>query len=181
MNQKKIILGSSVLVLGYFLMKSFLKNQSTSNTELVLEESDFECPLNKTNDPDYYEKYQERKKAYNKANPLAGLSFGFYRNPYSMGKTFAEHESAYNSPSFSMTEDCSKEEQEQFLNKTKIAISNLELIGKKGLIKPMMNPTGRKLMAKQMGTFDPNKNYSRECGTEVCWVYSNNTKMWKKE
>ena len=60
MNQKKIILGSSVLVLGYFLMKSFLKKQSTSNTELVLEESDFECPLNKTNDPDYYEKYQER-------------------------------------------------------------------------------------------------------------------------
>ena len=80
-----------------------------------------------------------------------------------------------------MTEDCSKEEQEQFLNNTKIAISNLELIGKKGLIKPMMNPTGRKLMAKKMGTFDPNKNYSRECGTEACWVYSNNTKMWKKE
>ena len=45
----------------------------------------------------------------------------------------------------------------------------------------MMNPTGRKLMAKKMGTFDPNKNYSRECGTEACWVYSNNTKMWKKE
>lgn len=181
MNKKKIIFGSSILILGYFLMKSFLKKQSTSNTELLLEESDFECPLNKTNDPDYYEKYQERKKAYNKLNPLAGLSFGFYRNPYSMGKSFAESEFAYNSPSFSMEEDCSKEEQEAFLDRTKIAINNLELISKKGLLKPVMNPTSMKLIAKKMGTFEPNKNYNRICGTEVCWVYNNNTKIWEKQ
>jgi hypothetical protein len=181
MNKKKIILGSSILVVGYLLMKSFFKKQSTSNTELVLKESDFECPLNKTNDPDYYKKYEERRKAYNKANPLAGLDFGFYRTAHSPNKSFAEAEFAYNSPSFSMTEDCSKEEQEQFLNRTKKVISNLELIGKKGLLKPIMNPTGMKLMAKKMGTFDPNKNYSRICGTEVCWVYNNNLKIWEKK
>lgn len=172
--KKYIIAGVFLLGGAYFLRKltkgELTKKNNADVQDFIQEEQGLifggeKCPIDK----DTIEQQRKIREMRNKMNPLQSL----------MGGT------TYTAPQypFEWDELCTKKQISDFTTSLQDASKNLMEIANKGLMPPMLSPQVTINLAKKFGrgagAFDPNRDYSVSCGTEVCWKWDG--KRWIKK
>lgn len=166
MNKTKIILGGAFILGGYWLIKNFLNKKIEVEKPKI--ETGFDCPLNEMSEEELKKSNEERER-FIKNDPV----FGAFK--------YAEWK-AKSTPYWNPQIDCTPEELEDWNKRFEKGMQKLADKGKRGLVPPMLTPFAQKLIEDKFGGgSNPNKDYNRWCGTEVCWVYDNKTAKWIKE
>ena len=172
---KKYIIAGVFLLGGAYFLRKLTKGELTKKTnadvqDLISEEQGLifggeKCPIDK----DTIEQQRKIREMRNKMNPLGSLMGG----------------STYTAPQypFEWNELCTKKQISDFTTSLQDAGKKLMEIANKGLMPPMLSPQATINLAKKFGkgagAFDPNKDYTVSCGTEVCWKWDG--KRWIKK
>lgn len=174
MSKKYILAGVFLLGGVYFLRKitkgGLDRNNKSSEGDLFNEEQTLvfggnKCPIDK----DTIEQQRKVREMRNKMNPLGSLFGGGYTAPQYP---------------FEWNELCTKKQISDFTTSLQDGVKNLKDIANRGLMPPMLSPQAMISLAKQFGkgagAFDPNKDYTVVCGTEMCWKWIGNKWVKKK-
>jgi hypothetical protein len=171
--KKYIIAGVFLIGGGYFVRKMIdakITKKDKPNVEDFISEQQTlifdgeKCPIS----VETIEQQRIAREMRNKMNPLGSLFGGGYTAPQYP---------------FEWNELCTKQQISDFTTSLQDASKNLMEIANKGLMPPMLSPQALINLSKQFGkgagAYDPNRDYTVSCGTEMCWKWDGN--RWIKK
>lgn len=172
---KKYIIAGVFLLGGFYFLRKLTKGELTKKQnpnvqDLISEEQGLifggdKCPIDK----DKIAQQQKIREAWKKRDSLGYLMGG----------------NKYTAPQypFEWNELCTKKQISDFTTSLQDGIKNLKEIANKGLMPPMLSPQATINLSKQFGkgagAYDPNRDYTVSCGTEMCWKWDG--KRWIKK
>ena len=172
---KKYIIAGVFLLGGAYFLRKLTKGELTKNTnadiqDFIQEEQGLifggdKCPISKES----IEQQRNIMEAWKKNDSLGYLMGGSKYTPRQYP--------------FEWDELCTKKQISDFKTSLQDASKNLLEIANKGLMPPILSPQTTINLSKQFGrgagAFDPNRDYTISCGTEVCWKWDG--KRWIKK
>jgi hypothetical protein len=172
---KKYIIAGVFLLGGVYFLRKLTKGELTKKNnadvqDFITEEQGLifrgeKCPIDK----DTIEQQRKIREAWKKRDSLGYLMSG----------------SKYTAPQypFEWNELCTKKQISDFTTSLQDGVKNLKDIANRGLMPPMLSPQATINLAKKFGkgagAFDPNRDYTVSCGTEMCWKWDG--KRWIKK
>ena len=172
---KKYIIAGVFLLGGAYFLRKLTKGELTKNTnadiqDFIQEEQGLifggdKCPISKES----IEQQRNIMEAWKKNDSLG----------YLMGGSKYTHVNIL----LNGMSCVQKKQISDFKTSLQDASKNLLEIANKGLMPPMLSPQATINLSKQFGrgagAFDPNRDYTVSCGTEVCWKWDG--KRWIKK
>jgi hypothetical protein len=166
MKTKNLIFGGVFLLGGYWVIRNFLNKKVEAEKPVI--DTGFKCPLNELSEKEQKEFEAERDR-FIKNDPI----FGALR--------YAEYK-VRTTPYWNPSVDCTPEEIANWNKRFDKGIKEMGEKASRGLMPPLLTPFAQKTIENRFGKgIDPNKNYNRWCGTEICWNWNEKQKKWIKE